>query len=289
MPDMVPQLTPEDQARIQQIFQSLPKTGDPRSTLGRFSQALHHAGIQIPQGYMPSLNGDGTLTKDPGFWKSLAEGALITGGLAFGGPLLMGAAGGGGSAAGVAPSIMGAPAGSIAGLGGIGSGTAAATTAGVGGTAAAAPSILGRATSIAGKLSPILSGAAEGRAKSQQANETQQYLDAEFRLKEPDARLKTSMDASKIAHQTPVTVDWGGPGSGLQGQPVKFNGGYNNPDLVDPKTRQLANQTIDQELQKSLQGGEPLTKPGHSSLLDNLLGYGSTAAGIAGAFKPKAY
>jgi hypothetical protein len=84
-------------------------------------------------------------------------------------------------------------------------------------------------------------------------------------LEAPGVRLDTSMRASHIKNAQPVTAKWGGPGSGLRGETVKFSGGYANPNYVDPRARQLADDVLLQELEQ--QGVEPLDWEG--ALMDS--------------------
>lgn len=106
-------------------------------------------------------------------------------------------------------------------------------------------------------------------------------------LEAPGRRLGTSMLASHIRNDQPVSANWGGPGSGLRGGTVKFSGGYANPNYVDPRARELADDVLLQELEQ--QGVTPLdfeselgdTLP---SALDAVFGKGTKdklAAGLA--------
>lgn len=206
---------------------------------------------------------------------------------ALGGYGLQALAGAGAATPSVAGSAFGAPPGAIGGLGGIGSGVSAGT-AGI--TGAAAPTAVGaggKLGSIIGtakRLAPILGDMAGSRADAQQQNDVMGLANANFDLKAPGERLATGAKANKILHGSPVKAEWGGPGSGLKGQQVNYTGGYNNPELYnDPQMHDLAQQTMEEELRQSKAGPRP--KAGKSSLLDNILGYGAQAAGIAGALR----
>lgn len=158
---------------------------------------------------------------------------------------------------------------------------------------AAGPSMLSKAAGLAGKLAPVLGGLSKGRNESRQANDTNSMardriaLDSyNSGLKSPSTRLNTSLAASRVANRQPVTAEWGGPGAGLRGQTVKFNGGSANPNLISPDTKALAEDTMHQEMLQGMggKGGPPtLSQPQDSSTLDNIIGGASTASSILGA------
>jgi hypothetical protein len=79
-----------------------------------------------------------------------------------------------------------------------------------------------------------------------------------YALDAPEHRLDTSVHASRILNHTPVTAHWGGPGSGLRGETVKFSGGAANPNLIDPRTRDLSDDVINQQLQDQMQHADDL-------------------------------
>ncbi len=139
-------------------------------------------------------------------------------------------------------------------------------------------------TDAAGKLSPILGGINANRASNQQANDLLTMRQKQYELDAPATRLSTSRKASLLANFQPVKADWGGPGSGLAGKTVNFTGGFNNPDLYSPETKQLAQDIMHKQLLASLQGEDTLPPAGRSSTMDKILGGIGTGASILGAF-----
>ena len=160
-----------------------------------------------------------------------------------------------------------------------------------------AGSLLSKAATLGSKLAPVLGAAAGSRSESQRAEDTanigrdrlgpDRY---ESGLKAPGTRLKTAIGASKAANFKPVTAGWGGPGSGLGGQTVKFSGGYANPDMISPEARKLAEDTIHQQFLEGMggKGGPPvITSATGGGVLDDVLGGSSTAAAILGALNTR--
>lgn len=130
------------------------------------------------------------------------------------------------------------------------------------------------------KVAPVLGQAAGGRAAAQQANDQSNTQRANILLKAPSQRMANAARAN-LLKSGPTTVDWGGPGSGSRGQTVKFGDGIHTP-MPDMGT--IPDDIVHQELSKAM-NGEDLPKAGHSSALDNILGYGATAANILGALR----
>lgn len=239
-----------------------------------------------------------------------------------------------GAGALTALTMGGAAPGLAAMFGGGGGATAAGTTAGAataaGGTGAGAvggitSGILGGLKKFAGgsifdvanRISPILGGAADARAKgisgevddqiardqinqgmtrTNQAGMQNQFEDdlaaRQFQLAAPRRRLGNSAAAS-MAAAGPVKANWGGPGSGASGQALKFTGGANA--ARDPRMAALASDMMDKELQAQLSGQDstlhapemPMasaaTPKPKSGMIDKLLGAGAFGSGILGA------
>lgn len=182
-------------------------------------------------------------------------------------------------------------------IGGAGLGTI--LTAGAASPAIAAALGIGGATSGAlgagaTALSPILSKAAANQSQSKILKNTQNAAQdraalERFKTNEalPAERLNTGVRASRVASATPVSVDWGGPGSGLRGEMTHFNGGYANPNLVGADTRQQAQEVAHQMLLKQMQGptGEApaLTPLATEGVGDKILGGAALGTSILGA------
>lgn len=163
------------------------------------------------------------------------------------------------------------------------------------------PSILGKVGGfikkvggISDKLSPILGGAAKGRADNQFLNDESQRRnrqllidEKQFALDAPQKRLTTSARANLLSNYSPSQAEWGGPGSGLKGQTVKFTGGFNNPNLFGGDTKALADDVMHKQLTSQLQGDEfpAMPDPSRSTLTDKVLGGGATFAAILAALK----
>lgn len=173
---------------------------------------------------------------------------------------------------------------------------AASFIPGVGGAIGAATK-LGRGAKIlkgAADVAPILGGAAKNASQSQTTQNNEQLqrdrLAMErFRLglDAPGQRLNQSVAASKTANASPVTAQWGGPGSGLRGQTTKFTGGYANPNLISPETRAQAQDLMHQNLMLQMQHGSDLpgVTPAKTSKVGNILGGGALATSLLGAFR----
>lgn len=106
----------------------------------------------------------------------------------------------------------------------------------------------------------ILGGAltaAQQNAREKELNQIRRdalQLDRDkYALGAPETRLDTSMHASRILNHEPVKAHWGGPGSGLRGETVRFTGGSANPNLIDPRTRDLSDDVLNQQLQDQLE------------------------------------
>lgn len=142
---------------------------------------------------------------------------------------------------------------------------------------------------MASSLSPVLGGAAKGRAEGRAGEINDQYLrdrlnldaartnidatranqDAtqstfdmaqkarEFGLTAPRYRSGTVARGSLMA-APPVKVNWGGPGSGMRGEQTKVTGGFMDRD---PRMKQFADSMMDQQLQAQLTGADNVTAP----------------------------
>lgn len=218
------------------------------------------AGTDVPTSdQMSDFSGQGTLYK----YGPL----LVGGGILAGGGLAAG--GGGAAAAGQTPSEW----------------AAGSTT--VGGASSAAPAVAGgsRLLNVASRLAPVLGGAASSLGKAERQNEALDLQSAQLGLAAPRTRLATALRAA-LASAPPVTASWGGPGSGLRGEVPTYSGGA-QAAMQNPDVRKLSQQIIHDELMNQMTGND-LPKVGSKkpdSWLDDVLGYGSTVAGIAGAFK----
>lgn len=160
---------------------------------------------------------------------------------------------------------------------------------------AAAPTLMGTIARIAGSAAPVLAGMAQGQASKNaqgdamnlsrdQINQNKFRIDQEL----PGRRMDDSLRASLIKNRQPVKMNWAGPGSGLRpGGGFKIEGGMSNPDLIDPRTQQTADDVIYQRLQEQLgRQGAPGATPGHKEGFgEKLLGGAATATGLMGAFR----
>lgn len=95
--------------------------------------------------------------------------------------------------------------------------------------------------------SPILGGAAKSQSAAGMNNaqlqlQRDRLQQDKFKTDQslPGQRLSNSVAASKVANYSPVTMNWGGPGSGLRGEIPKFSGGWANPNIIGQDTRSLA-------------------------------------------------
>jgi hypothetical protein len=125
------------------------------------------------------------------------------------------------------------------------------------------------------------------------AGQTQLARD-KFALSAPGARAQTSMRASLANNFTPTTIDWGGPGSGRQGQlPVIHSSINHGMENLDPYTRDLNSLVTKDMLAQQRKGGTtgggadaylaPQPAMGQTSTADKLMGGGAAAAAIADA------
>lgn len=139
---------------------------------------------------------------------------------------------------------------------------------------------------VAGAVSPLLGGASKGANDSlqNQTNNTLNYAD--HNLRAPRTRLGTGARAA-LGSAGPVSLNWGGPGSGLRGEKVSMSGGYKDA-LADPRMKQLSDSVMMQTMRDQLAG--PLQMPtagkggkalGAASLISSLLGGVRTALGGA--------
>ena len=260
--------------------------------------AVH--GVDLPEEF--HIDEGGNLNQKSRVKGRIVKGALIGGaaltgaGLAGIGPLagIGGAAGGTTAAASAAPalgseaSILGATVPTITGsnlAGGIiagGGGLAAG-----GGTAAGAAGVGSRILSTAQKLAPVLGEASASRQQANQARDVGNLNRFQIQESLPARRLATSTRASMVANRTPTVAQWGGPGSGLRGETVKFTGGFSNPDLYNADTRALADDITHQNLLKHLRHGEDVPEVDREGAFDKILGGAATGASILGAFGPR--
>lgn len=254
---------------------------DPLQQMNAYTHAARELGIQVPSLYVVGPNGQ--VHKSDSFAKLLGEGLAITGGTILGGHLLAGAGGPATASTGYAgPSV----ASEVAGVDAVAGGGGGILGTGVTG---------GRILQGAKNLSPILGNAA-GAQQDQLNFDNQQQLSRdqllqrayETSLTEPGTRLKTSTNASMVANRTPVSHQWGGPGSGLRGETVKFSGGYANPNLISPDTKTLADDIVHQQLIEGLKHGSNIpgaTRPKRPGVGGNILGGAALATGIVGGLR----
>lgn len=203
--------------------------------------------------------------------------------------------GGGSTAAAMAPEFVyssaAIPAGGVAsGMSGAAAGGSG--MGGIGGFLSKVGGWLNRASPIldaANKIAPVLGKAAEGRAEGRMTEE--QFNIYRDRLNQDAARDNAQAPRRRMGDMTranamaagPVSASWGGPGSGLKGQTVKFTGGFNERD---PRMKQLADLVMDQQINNQLTGADhtpgatPAIQPG---VIDKTLGIGATTGGILGA------
>lgn len=144
------------------------------------------------------------------------------------------------------------------------------------------------------KAAPILGGMSKAQSESRRADAQDQLSRDALALQRydreralPGQRMDLSTRASMIKNRMPVTSEWGGPGSGLSGGKVTFRGGFANPNLIDPRTAQLADDILAKELQGQLAGtgGPPTITPRpRTNFGEKILGGAAAATGILGAF-----
>lgn len=155
---------------------------------------------------------------------------------------------------------------------------------------------------LAGDVGSILGGASKNqqneRILADQNNLRRDQLGLQrFQVNEglPGDRLSTSVRASRVANASPVSLSYGdggfNPQDAVAGKFGKFTGGYANPNLIDPRTKQQANAVLDQMLQKQM-GGEMApalsapTKEGKGSKILGGLGFGLSLLGGLGGMRP---
>lgn len=261
---------------------------------------LAKRGLALPRHYALDIDGGRIVPREQGKWERWKTPVLLTAAMFGGGfaaEALMGA-GAGGAAAG---------AGGASGAGGAGAGGSALTAGGLLGGADTAATVAGSTGAIlgggagagttstilgtAGKVAPILGNAAANHAAGKRFDEQTQLNRDQVALNSynsgltaPSKRLRTSQDASILKNWTPVT-------SSGSGRDLTFSGGYNNPNLIDPRSKQLADDVIAQQLEQQLagggidRGGPPKIAPHpKSSAWDKILGGAATGASILGAF-----
>lgn len=149
---------------------------------------------------------------------------------------------------------------------------------------AALPSILGGLSSIFGGASR---GAREDRLLNDQSQLSRDRLNQErFRTNEalPGSRLQTSTRASMVRHASPVQFHWNGPGSGERGEVPRFSGGFANPDLIDPRTRQQADDVLNQLIQRQMgrQEAPPISATPREGVGSRILGGLALGSSILG-------
>ncbi len=144
-------------------------------------------------------------------------------------------------------------------------------------------------------LGSVLSGAAKSANDTNLANDRNQVSRSAVQNQAnvnavtlPDKRLKSSILASVLSNYQPAGVKWGGPGSGLRGEVPTYTGGVTGGlQNLDPKTKALVQQVIQDQLLSELQGGASapgggtdryVTPVGQTSALDKILG--GTALGV---------
>lgn len=150
-------------------------------------------------------------------------------------------------------------------------------------------SILGAAGKIGGAVAPILGGAAKGRAEGRQQEEVNNLARDKFNqqadllnLQAPETRMQ-NVAKSNLMGQQPVSLNWGGPGSGMRGKSLQARGGFMERD---PRMAQMANKVMGDELMAQMSGKPAFaqaTAAPESGFIDKALGVGSFTGGILGA------
>lgn len=202
----------------------------------------------------------------------------IAGGAALA-PLFSGGgavAGGGALTEAAIPTSIGIPGGALPGVG------VSAAKAGSGLTG----KVLG--------ASRVLGGMAESGAASKRneaaTNLQRDYIDQnayKTDLEAPGIRLNQSTAAAKIANGKPVKANWGGPGSGLRGETLKFEGGYSDPNLFDGDIKALANNIMMQNMRDQLSGKKaPTARPNpKSGIMDKIISGAAAGTSLWGAMR----
>lgn len=224
------------------------------------------------------------------------------------------ALGGAGAAAGVggaAAAVDGALPGT-AGATGAGAGAAGAEAAvdgsyigaDVAGTEAQALGMGGGPLSIlktvgkyAQKAAPILGNMAKSGAEANQNRDRNAILAEgvklardKFALDAPTTRMHQTTKASMLNHAAPLTMQWGGPGSGLRGELPTYSGGATEAlSHLSEDTGPLNNEVMRQNLQDQLSGRDHnmdyMKDMGKTSLLDKLIGIAASGTSLYGAVK----
>jgi len=154
--------------------------------------------------------------------------------------------------------------------------------------------LLGSILGTAQNLAPVLGGAAKGQLSGEQANyqlglgaDQLNNQIAQLNTTLPAARLRAAEQAGLLNTYSPVSVSWGGPGSGLKGQVPRLTGGV-DPSKMPAMVRSLANQVQMSELQNQLGGNIPNVAPPNigGSTGDQILGGAAAGTSILGALAP---
>lgn len=286
---------------------------------------LRASGIPVPDGMHidqgGNLNQKNTLVRNTAIAVGLTAAAIATAGAAGYGPLAgamssgAGAAGASGAAASALPGTSAAGVIGGASAAGAGAGTGASILGGMGTGA----KILSGLKSAA----PILGGMANARYDAQSNSERNQIgrdslnlrsaedtersaidraqLDMDqrrFATTAPAQRLSTGVRGSMTANAHNVTAGPGSPmtlSSGRSVTPVHFSG-VGPDDLLSPEARQLGETTTATMLEQALKGDkfdpiEPTSFPSATpeqggGAVDNIIGAGSTIAGLGSAILP---
>lgn len=148
------------------------------------------------------------------------------------------------------------------------------------------PGILG----TAGRLAPVLSGAAAARGAAQTTNDqlglNRAMVDLARRKSNvdlPGERLHQTKSAALMARFQPTEFSFA-PGS----HNASFTGGFNNPNLYTGEPTQEANDLIHKNLVAQLSGADQmgeLPAVGKSNALDKILGIAGLTTSIMGALQ----
>lgn len=338
---------------VARIPGSLPSdyTWDPTSLQWEFNSSARPGQVFVGQNTSLSKSGkSGWIPtsdyKEPGhgLFGGWTKGQLLAlggiGAAAAAGPLIGAFAGGGGGGA-AATGAATLPSTSYAGAATLptvaGAGSTAATAGGgstgimstigrilgVGGTKGGTASRLGTILDVAGKVAPILTNAAGGRAAGEaiennnllsrdQLNQSAAVANnnaglsaanldlnrRQFALDAPGTRLSTSVKGSMASRAHNVKVGSGDPitlSSGRSITPIRYSG-VGPDDLLNSNTRALGEKITEDELHSQMAGDkfDPYTPgkvPGASApntggVMDNVLGTSGLATSVAGAFSP---
>lgn len=153
-----------------------------------------------------------------------------------------------------------------------------------------AMNILDTIGNVSGVVSPILGGAAKGRAEGRNAEFDNKLAlghlnldNAKFNLTAPRTRLGTGARAATVGAR-PMKLNWDGPGSGLRGQTLRGSGGSYDA-MADPRLKQLADSVMEGEIKAQLGGPRPEMAMPQSSGLDKTLGAATFATSLLGGLK----